>query len=129
MRKYFLEKHWNLLFTQIALKGSRGIITLKALIDTGSTYTIVPIEILESIGYVLQDTKSKVRITSASGYIVVPRIRVKWIHTLGLKISNFHVAAHTLPQGIYAKSILGMDFLNKMNTIIDIKKGIIQVMD
>ncbi len=127
MKQYSLEKHWNLLFTQGALKGKKGIVSLRMLIDTGSTYTIVPIEILESIGFNPHDSKDKVWITSASGYIVAPRIEIDWLHTLGIKIGDFCVVAHTLPQGIYAKGILGMDFLNRVNAVIDVKKGVIKI--
>lgn len=126
MKQYFLEKYWNLLFTRGAVKGPNKIFTLRLLIDTGSSYTILPVEALESSGYDIISSKTKVRITTVSGYVIARKIKVHWLHTLGLKIKNFSVVAYTLPEEIYADGIIGMDFLNKVNAIINIKNGTVQ---
>uniref|UniRef100_A0A7C6A8U7 Peptidase A2A n=1 Tax=candidate division WOR-3 bacterium TaxID=2052148 RepID=A0A7C6A8U7_UNCW3 len=117
-----------LLFTRCAIKGNQGIVSLRMLIDTGSSYTIVPVEVLEAIGFKPDNSKDKVRIITANGYLIAPRIKINWLHTLGIKMDDFNIVAHTLPQGIYAKGILGMDFLTKAKAVIHTDNGIIEVM-
>lgn len=126
MKEYPLEKHWNLLFTRCAVKGPQKIFTLRLLVDTGSTYTILPVEALESAGYDTTSAKDKVRITTASGYLVAPQIKVQWLHIFGLEMKSFSVVAYTLPEELYADGLVGMDILNRMNAIIDVKNGIIK---
>ena len=50
MKQYQLESCGNLLLTRAAVSGRDGIRVLKLLVDTGSTYTILPFEILEAVG-------------------------------------------------------------------------------
>ncbi len=127
MKKYKIEKFGSLLFTRCAIKGKDGIIILKILVDTGSTYTILPWEALETIGYSPSESKNKARIVTGSGIIIAPRLSVEYLSAFGKKITNFGVVAHTLPLETYTKGILGMDFLTKVKAIIDTEKGIIQV--
>jgi len=127
MKQYPLEKYWNLLFTRGAVKGTQEILTLRLLIDTGSSYTILPVEALESAGYDITLSKDKIKITTASGFVFAHKIVVQWIHILGVEIKNFPIVAYTLPEEIYADGILGMDFLNRVNAVIDVKKGVIKI--
>jgi len=127
MTSYSLEKHWNLLFTRCAVRGVQGVITLRLLIDTGSTYTILPVEALESIGFNPAGSKDKVRITTASGFLVAPRIKVNELCIFGKVLKNFSVVCYTLPEGIFADGLVGMDLLTEMETVIDIKIGKIQI--
>jgi predicted aspartyl protease len=128
VKHYRLEKHWQLLFTRCAVKGNQGIITLRVLVDTGSTYTIMPIEALEAIGYNPVGSKNKVRITTASGYVVAPKIKVDSLNIFGKEIKSRAIVCYTLPEGIYADGIVGMDLLTELRAVIDIKNSSIQIM-
>jgi predicted aspartyl protease len=50
MRQYRLRRAGSLLITKAAITGPQGTKVLNLLIDTGSTYTIVPTEALEATG-------------------------------------------------------------------------------
>ncbi len=50
MKKYELEKCGNRYYTIDSVKGITGIVVIDLLIDTGSTYTILPWEVMEKIG-------------------------------------------------------------------------------
>lgn len=50
MKRYLLEKQGKLFFTRGMAKGIEGLLSLRFLVDTGSTYTILPWEGLEAIG-------------------------------------------------------------------------------
>ena len=117
-REYQLESYGNLVLTRAAVGGRDGVRVLKLLIDTGSTYTILPFEIL---------ARKRVRLTTASGDIIAPAVEVKWFHSLGRRIDNFRVVAHTLPFGTYIDGLLGMDFLTRIKAVIKIANKSIEV--
>jgi len=50
MRTYLLKKYGSLFYTTATIKGKNDIVSCKLLIDTGSTYTILPWELLYNIG-------------------------------------------------------------------------------
>jgi len=127
MKKYALKKIGALYYTKAAVKGATGILNVDLLIDTGATYTILPVESLDMYGYNIATSEEKVRIVTASGLILAPKIKVQWIHALGCKLNNFLVVAYTLPPEMYFKGILGMDFLKKARAIINTFQGEIEI--
>jgi len=50
MTRYALERVGSLLLTKAAASGPAGVKVIRLLIDTGSVYTILPGEVLESSG-------------------------------------------------------------------------------
>ncbi len=105
--------------------GSTKVINL--LVDTGSTYTILPVEVLESIGVSPAESAEHERIATGSGYVIAPKVRVTSLSTLGKKFRRVVVIAHTLPFGGPIDGLLGMDILLRLKTKISIAKGIIEV--
>jgi len=101
------------------LKGPEAIAYPKLLIDTGSTYTIIAQEILESIGCSPALAEERKRIVTASGYEMLPVVKVQRFSCLGCSVENGHVLAHTFPFGTYVDGLLGMDFLQRF--LIDIR--------
>ncbi|MGA1863698.1 MAG: aspartyl protease family protein [bacterium] len=87
--------------------------------DTGSTFTVISYEILESIGCNPDIPKRKKRIVTGSGYEIAPVVIVPKFHCLGKVIENKEVLAHTLPFGSFVDGLLGMDFLSSFK--IDIR--------
>lgn len=120
MKKYKLEKHGNLLYTNGAVKGNGIIVAVKLLIDTGSSYTILPFATLIKIGRDPSFIKPTVQIVAANSLFVAPKVKVEWIHAFGLKFESFSVLAHNLPSAFYADGVPGMDFLTRAKATIDI---------
>ena len=127
MKKFVLKKSGALYYTKAALKGVTGIFNVDLLIDTGATCTLFPVESLEMYGYDIAASKEKVRLISASGFILAPKINVQWIQSLGCKFDSFPVVAHTLPPEMYFKGILGMDFFKRAKAIINTFHGEIEI--
>jgi len=126
MKKYMLEKHGGLLYTSVAVGGKNTVIVSKFLVDTGSSFTILPWETLVKIGRDPSVVKERTKVITASGYVWAPKLQVEWIHSLGVMFENFSVTAHSLPEGMYADGILGMDFLTKAKVTINIFEGSIK---
>lgn len=89
MKEYTLKKSGALYYTKAAVKGATGIFNVDLLIDTGATYTILPVESLVMYGYDIIASKETVRLIAASGFILAPKIKVEWIHALGCKLIIF----------------------------------------
>lgn len=72
MKLYKVEKYGTLLVVRCCLEGVEGKAYPKLLVDTGSTFTIISYEILETIGCSPTIPKRRQRIVTASGYEIAP---------------------------------------------------------
>ncbi len=120
MTTYPLTQSGSLLYTNAALKGKNGVFHIRLLVDTGSTYTIMPWGHLAMSGLEPSLKVDSVQITAASGTIIAPRVRADWFSCCGLLLKSFPVIAHTLPSGLSSIGILGMDFLRAAKSQIDV---------
>lgn len=120
MTSYSLTKTGSLLYTNAAVKGKSVIFHIKLLVDTGSTFTIMPWGHLAMSGLEPLLNVESVQIITASGTVIAPRVRVEWFSCLGVPLKSFSVVAHTLPSGLSSVGILGMDFLRIAKAQIDV---------
>ncbi len=123
MKIYRADKKGPLLLIRVFIEGASGKAYPKLLIDTGSAYTLISQEILESVGCSPAAAKRKQRIITGSGYEIVPVVSVNKFHCLGILLEDIEVLAHTLPFGAYADGLLGMDFLGKFEVEIKLYSG------
>ena len=123
MKVYKAEKRGSLLLIRAFIEGGSGKAYPKLLLDTGSAYTLISQEILESIGCSPALPKRTQRIITGSSYEIVPVVSVSQFHCLGSQLNDFEIFAHTLPFGAYVDGLLGMDFLNKFEIEIRIYSG------
>jgi len=100
---------------------------VRLLVDTGSVYTILPVEVLESIGCSPASSHEHVRIISGSGYLIVPKVQVVWLQCLGQKVDRMAIVAHTLPIGSIVDGLLGMDFLEPLGAKLLITERVIEI--
>jgi|YelNatPaOPRAMG01_1025707.scaffolds.fasta_scaffold23182_4 predicted aspartyl protease len=120
-RPYRLLRQGNLLFLRASIGAHGGnIVNLRLLLDTGASYTMLPVEALEAVGCDLRHPLREVDILTANGTITLPMVRVPWFHCLGEKVEQWPVLAHTLPLGTraFANGLLGMDFLSRFRATI-----------
>lgn len=82
MKSHKLIRVGHLLATRAFLKGKGGVKVLTLLVDTGSTYTIIPVEVLEALGISPAQSKDHVRIVTGSGILMVPKVIVPNFHCL-----------------------------------------------
>ena len=96
---------------------------VRLLIDTGATYTTLPLNVLDDIGYESNTIDRRIDIMTASGKERVPMISIAAFNCLGETLTDFSVIALNLPSHPLMNGLLGMDFLSKFGTTIDIKKA------
>lgn len=121
---YHLERRDRLLLLRAAVGGTNGQASvLRLLLDTGSSYTVLPVEVLEALGYDTHRPLRRARMITASGIIVAAVVRVSWFHCLGQQAEDFTVAAYTLPSGTFVDGLLGMDFLLHCKAVVAVESG------
>ena len=123
-RIYRLNRQGNLLWLRasVGVDGENPIV-LRLLVDTGSSYTVLPRRILERLGCNLQQPPQTTTIVTASAIVKMPIVPVPWFNCLGVSKENFSVVAMDLPMGSFANGLLGIDFFREEKAIIDIAKG------
>ncbi len=100
---------------------------IKVALDTGATYTIIPWQIAEALGYDPALSREKITLITASGIETAPLIKVKEIKFLDKSVKNVPVVCHDLPPRSYVVGLLGLSFLKHFKITIDFKTGILEV--
>ena len=118
-----LYEHSNMHFINVELNG----IKTKLLIDTGASTSLLDISKSEELGfsYILLGKKQYVGLGGFQD-IYVPydfKLNVFTISFLGADLSD--IQEYFIQDGIYIVGIIGSDFLQKNNAIIDFKINIL----
>lgn len=123
-RVYRARRRGNLLTIRAALGDAEdSVIVVRLLVDTGASYTMLPVEMVEALGCDTHHPAARRRIVSATGIIVAPVVHVPWFHCLGERVEDFPVVAHTLPAGVWVDGLLGIDFLSRCQAVLDIAQA------
>ncbi len=128
MAKTTFDSQSPIIAADITLEGEEGTKRrIRAALDTGATYTMIPWEIAEALGYKPELSKEKVTLITASGVETAPIIEIKRVRFLGESIDNVSVVCHDLPPRSYVVGLLGSSFLRHFNITIDYRKGILEI--
>ena len=100
---------------------------IKAALDTGATYTMIPWDIAEALGYKPEISKEKVTLITASGVETAPVVEIKKIKFMDENVDNVPVVCHDLPPKSYVVGLLGSSFLRHFKIIIDYRKGSLEI--
>ena len=112
----------SLPFVEIKLefKGREKLLK-NVLVDTGSAGTILKIDSVESIGIRAEDEDVIGTVSGVGGTEFVYIKTVDSLELCGLKIENFKVDIGEMDYGYNFDGIIGMDFLTKIKSIIDLQ--------
>ncbi len=98
-------------------------------LDTGSTYSIIPWNIAEGLGYGPAVSRRKITLITASSVEEAPLIVVRAIKALGMEARNVDVVCHDLPLGSRVEGLLGLSFLKNFNMNLYFKQRGIELID
>jgi predicted aspartyl protease len=125
---YRLQRYENLFVLRAVVIGETGDPrVLRLLVDTGSSFTVLSATILGEIGCQSDPATRRISIMAAGGVIQAPTLRVPIFNCLGQQVENFSAISLDLPFNSLVNGLLGMDFLDRCSTVIDIKKSEIKV--
>jgi clan AA aspartic protease (TIGR02281 family) len=128
MAKINFDPQLPVIAVDITLESEGGIKRrIRVALDTGATYTLIPWEIAEALGYKPEMSKEKVTLITASGVETAPLIEIKKIKFLGEGLDNVPVVCHDLPPKSYVTGLLGSSFLRHFKITIDYPKGIFEI--
>ncbi len=100
---------------------------MKMAVDTGATYTMIPWEIAEALGYRPDISSQRITLVTASGVERVPLIKVDIIRILGKEIRDIEIVCHDLPARSYVDGLLGLRSLRELKAKIDFDKGTLEI--
>jgi predicted aspartyl protease len=115
-----LIRYGQLLLGQAEIGGPQGTRRLWLLLDTGSNYTVVAVEALEAIGCSPATSKDHIRVTTADGVLIAPRIRTEALTVFERRLPGALIIAHDLPFTGPIDGLLGMDVLVALQARIDV---------
>ncbi len=121
MSSFKFNSQDNFIICRAEVYGKDRSLAFKMIIDTGSTYTLIPRSALALIGNPKLD--NMVEITTGSRVESFPLVIVPTFKALGFAIHHFPVIIHDLPLGSPVDGLLGFNFLKKAKAIIDFSKN------
>lgn len=105
---------------KISFQGKELIIN-NVLLDTGSGSTVLKMDIVEEIGILINEEDSIETIEGIGGIEFVYKKYIDYLAIGELELHNFKVEIGVMDYGFDINGIIGMDFLGKVDAIIDLK--------
>lgn len=101
--------------------------TARLALDTGASYVMIPWRIAKALDLKAEFSRDEIYMTTASGSVLAPIVKVKSITVLGKTAHNVKVVVHDLPEGANVDGLLGLSFLKNFEININFKKGYLEI--
>jgi len=111
----------------VELKGPEGNQILHMGIDTGATYTIIPVETAILIGCNPVTPIQRIEIIMGGSTEYLPMIKVPEVNVFGAKLKNIKVICHNLPPKSPVHGLLGMNVLRYFNMHFKFRSNILEI--
>jgi len=125
MTQFKFNPKQGVILCKAKLANKRQSAFIKLVVDTGASNLMISIETALAIGIDPAKSTRQVEITTASGIILVPIIKIPSFACFGIEIKNLDAACHNLPPQSPVDGLLGLNFLSSAKIIIDFSKNII----
>ncbi|MEA2576240.1 MAG: hypothetical protein QOH93_3538 [Chloroflexia bacterium] len=113
----------GLIVVPALIYGPTGQIIARLAIDTGSTTSTLSRDMLDSLGYNVDDTIRDVRIITASGTDMAAQVQLTRIRVMSHEREQFSVLSYTLPESTTVDGVLGLDFFEGTRLTLDFGTG------
>jgi len=117
----------SLVVVPVTVKVGANILEYKFAVDTGSTVTMIDIDLMSDIGYEKSDSIQTVRTVTASKSETAYEFQIDNIRAIGLTRRNFKVISRSLPVGLGIDGLLGLNFFKNRELTIDFKLSEIRI--
>lgn len=105
------------------ITGPLGKTTLRLLLDTGATQSLIDSELLEGVGLHPSAASPLVSVAMGNGVELIPLVVASRLKALGRNRLAFPVLSRALPADVNADGLLGLDFLRDQILTIDFPSG------
>lgn len=100
---------------------------IRMLLNTSSTYSVIPWEIASALQCGPTETSKKLRIITSRGPRIVPVVTLNKMIVLDKVIKDIEVICHDIPQKACVDGILGLNFIRHFKLFINFEKGILEL--
>ncbi|MCK4418331.1 retroviral-like aspartic protease family protein [Candidatus Aerophobetes bacterium] len=126
MAKLKFDPSLPVIVLDVTLEGKIVKRRIKMAVDTGATYTMIPWEIAEALGYRPDISVQRVTLITASGIERAPLIKIDSLRVCNKEVKNGKVICHDLPQKSYVDGLLGLNTLKELKVKIDFGEATIE---
>lgn len=127
MPEFKFDPKQSIIICHTEIVGPKVELSLKTALDTGATYTMIPVEAAITVGCNPLRSRRRIEITTGSGTEYVPIITVPKLRAFGVEIKNMEVICHSLPTQSPVEGLLGLNFLKSAKVTIDFSRNIVEV--
>ncbi len=128
MGQHRFDPRLNLIALDVLADGvSERSVSLRMVLDTGASFTILSWSAAEALGYHPERSADRVQFTTGSGREAAPVFTVKSIEVVGVRLTRVPVLCHDLPQGSLVDGLLGLSFLRHCRLAIDFPRGVLEL--
>jgi clan AA aspartic protease (TIGR02281 family) len=117
-----------LVVRNVKIVGSKGLVRVDMILDTGAAFTALSCFDLKIIGYDPAVVPERQEIIAANGVIEVPKLRVDSIAVGDAKAREIEVIHHDIPELSGIRGLLGLSFLMNFRTVIDYRQGYVELL-
>ena len=121
MTAYPFDPKENVISCLVEIIGPKQNFSLKMVVDTGATYTIIPKFAAEIIG--IGQHGRIIQIATGTKVEKAILTSIPLFKAFGVEFRNFPALIHNLPPQIKADGLLGLNFLKQAKAVIDFKQN------
>lgn len=126
MSRFPFNPKQSLILCHVELVSRTVELSLKMAVDTGATYTMIPMEAAVALGCHPAHARRRIEITMGSGVEFVPIVIVPTLRAFGVAVTRLPVICHNLPTPSPVEGLLGLNFLTQAHLIIDFSANVIR---
>jgi clan AA aspartic protease (TIGR02281 family) len=124
-----IEKDTSIIILEVDLFGKISNYRVNMALDTGATFTMIPWDIAEHLGYDPAAMRERVFITTASTIERAPLITLERMKVFDVEVENIKAVVHDLPPKSRVDGLLGLSFLKHFDINLHFKKGFLEFKD
>ena len=122
-----IDKTASIIVLRPLLFGPAGKCRVEMALDTGATYTMIPWDVAERLGYRPGTSATRVAITTASTIEKAPLITLERVRVLDVEAQKVMVVVHDLPPKSRVDGLLGLSFLSNFNIHLLLRDGLLEI--
>jgi len=127
MHRYSLDVSTGSIPVWVTFQGPEGTKVLRMAVDTGATFTIIPVETAISIGCDPIRFKKRIEFITPSGTEYAPVVTIPLVKAFGFTVKNVKVFCHNLPPQSPVEGLLGLSFLKHFNIHLKFKEKVLEI--